>query len=176
MSRRAHHRSTPAGCGQSAGKGLKALAERDFQAALDAVPRLEFDSTGCCRLENPSDLLIRGLRLFAAKPDRKILADTGEEQAVWSLVIGDDYITVIHNRYHARHLAQEDLKRKVKMVGRLPFHGKFCDYKPETPDHEEGLLALIAEQNRLAAKYPGRCGMVARKAEDGRYFISKVAA
>lgn len=176
MSRRKHVRQAPAGCGSNAGQGLKRLSQQDYQAAIDAVPRLDFDHTGSCRIDNPSDLMVRGLRILAARPDRKIQAELGEERPVWELVLGDDHITVIHLRYHQRHLDQQDVLRKIKLVGRLPFHGKFADYMPESQEHEEGLLALIAEQNRLAKKYPGRKGMAYRKSSDGRYFISKVDA
>ena len=174
MARRNHVKSVVAGAGRQAGKGMKALAQQDADAAIKSVPKLKFDHRGECVLEGVTRQQLTGLRLLAARPDMKIKAETGNETPVWELVTepGDSTVLIIHLRYNAGFKLIEESKRRIATVGRLNFHRGMADFMPETDEQEQGLLDLIAEQNRLAEKY-GRARWEHTKASDGRYYIAK---
>lgn len=179
MARRKHVKAAVPGAGRDANRGTKTMAQADFekrrQEAIDSVPHLKFDHTGQCVVENVTAQQVEGLTAIAAEYDKKIYAETGRKEAVWTVYHqkGDSDAIVVHNRYRSKHQRIEDSKRRIALVGRLNFHRGLADYLPESDEHEQGLLELIAEQNRLAAKYEGRAEWHYRKGSDGRYFVSK---
>jgi hypothetical protein len=156
------------GAGKSCGKGLGGMKARNLDAAINSVPRLNFPHEGMVTLEGVTPQQLTGLRWLASQADRKT-----EESPVWRLAVNGSTVVVTHNRYRARYCEAQDNKRCSDLVGRLSFKGNMASYKPSSDDHRKGILAIIAEQNRLAGKYPERANWVYTE-HNGVFHITRV--
>lgn len=88
------------------GMGLSRLSRLDRREAIHSVPKLVWNESGCCVLEKPTRKQLTGLAILAKMPDRVILEETGREEPVWTLVVSQYDVTIVHNR-RSRRFAME---------------------------------------------------------------------
>lgn len=143
------------GAGKSCGKGLGGMKQQNLDAAINSVPRLNFPFEGVVMLEGVTPQQLTGLRFLASQEDKK----TGQAP-VWKVIVSGTTAEVTHLRRRAYFEDKQEDKRCSDLVGRLTFKGDMVSYKPASDDHRRGILAIIAEQNRLAGKYPERANWI----------------
>ena len=137
-----HRKALPGGVGRNANRGIGGGRQQRFEDALQSVPRLQFDQTGECVLENVTRQQLTGLKALAARADRK----TGKSP-VWTVFCaGPGHDAVIHhNRYRQRYEDRQDYQRSQEIIGRLNFRKGMATVKPNAEEREA--LRIVA--NRL---------------------------